>query len=75
MGWFRRRTSGGARNADTGVAADLAEFLVDATEGRALGQAIGDAGVHGDNPTPTAEANDAPTPVVAESETDERITR
>ena len=41
MGWFRRqKDSANDRAAETGVASDLADFLVHATEGRALRQAI-----------------------------------
>jgi len=40
MGWFRRQNSGDDRAAETGVASDLAEFLVHATEGGALRRAI-----------------------------------
>jgi hypothetical protein len=41
MGWFRRQKhSGDDRAAEIGVASDLAVFLVHATEGGALRQAI-----------------------------------
>jgi hypothetical protein len=41
MGWFRRqKDSANDRAAETGVASDLADFLVHATEGSALRQAI-----------------------------------
>jgi hypothetical protein len=41
MGWFRRQNdSGDDRAAENGVASDLADFLLHATEGRALRQAI-----------------------------------
>lgn len=53
MGWLgRQRNSGDARTAETGVASDLADFLVHATESRALGDAI-DAGM----PRTQAELN------------------
>lgn len=41
MGWFgRQRNNRSTRTARTGVASDLSDFLVLATEGRALRQAI-----------------------------------
>ena len=43
-----------------GVASDLAEFLIQAAEGKALIQAIGDAHSHPDKPTVTPTRSDVP---------------
>jgi hypothetical protein len=45
MGWFRRRQASATESAETHVASDFADFLITATEGRALRQAIDDARV------------------------------
>jgi len=60
MAWFRRQKDvGDDRAAETAVASDFAEFLAQATEGKALIQAIGDAHAHPDEPTVIATGRDA----------------
>lgn len=49
MSWFGRRKNSGDARAETGFAAGLAVFLVHATEGGALRQAIGDANVESES--------------------------
>jgi hypothetical protein len=61
MAWFRRkRASGNGDASEPGVASDLAEFLAEATEGRALTQAIENAHSQPDEPTGTAADSDVP---------------
>ena len=61
MSWFRRQgESGDDRAREPGVAPDLAEFLIQATEGKALIQAIGDAHSHPDKPAVTPTPSDVP---------------
>lgn len=61
MSWFRRqRESADDHASDPGVAADLAEFVAQATEEKALIRAIGDAHSHPDEPTGTPTPNDIP---------------
>lgn len=68
MGWFgRQKNSGDARVAETGVASDLADFLVHATEAGALRHAI-DAGV----PLTQAELN-TPSSVVLASQSGQTL--
>lgn len=54
MRWLARRSSG----AQTAVAANLAEFLAQATEGGALRQAIGNAHSTGDEFVPASRSNE-----------------
>jgi len=61
MSWFRRQGASGDHHAsEDGVASDLAEFLVDATEGKALIRAIGDAHSNPDKPTVSPPPGDVP---------------
>lgn len=58
---FRRQAgSDDDRASEPHVASDLAEFLAQATEGKALMQAIGDAQSHPETPTVTAPNRDVP---------------
>jgi hypothetical protein len=66
MGWFRRQNEGGDdRAAENGVASDLARFLVHATEGRALRQAITHACPRSQKRPPIRPANETVTGIVA----------
>jgi len=61
MAWFRRRVgSREDRAGEPGVATDLAEFLAQATEGKALTEAIGDAHSLPDKPAVTAPGRAVP---------------
>jgi hypothetical protein len=61
MSWFRRQASRGSdQSGEAGVATELAEFLKQATEGKALMQAVGDAHTHPDEPAMTPTDNDVP---------------
>jgi hypothetical protein len=61
MSWFRRQAGSGDKQAsEPGVGSDLAEFLAQATEGKALMEAIGDAHSHPDEPAVTAPGRDVP---------------
>ena len=61
MSWFRRQgESSDDRASGLGVASDLAEFLVQSTEGKALIRAIGDANSHPEEPTVTPTPGDVP---------------
>jgi hypothetical protein len=61
MAWFKRQAgSGDDRESEPHVASDLAKFLAQSTEWKALMQAIGDAQSHPDKPTATATGRDVP---------------
>jgi hypothetical protein len=63
MAWFRRRVGSGEDGAGDGeprVASDLAEFLAQATEGKALTEAIGEAHSVPDKPAVSAPGRDVP---------------
>ena len=61
MSWLRRQgKSGDDLASEPGVASDLAEFLAQATEEKALMQAIGHAHSHPDKPTVTPTTSDVP---------------
>ena len=61
MAWFRRRVgSGEDRAREPRVASDLAEFLAQATERKALTEAIVDAHSPPDKPAVTAPGRDVP---------------
>lgn len=61
MSWWRRQGSSGEPSAsEAGVASDLAQFLVESTEEKALMQAIGDARSHSDKSTVAPTSGDAP---------------
>ena len=61
MAWRRRRVERGEdRAGDPRVASDLAEFLAQATEGKALMEAIVDAHSHPEEPAVTEPGHDVP---------------
>ena len=61
MAWFRRRLrSGEERAGEPRVASDLAEFLAQATEAKALTAAIGYAHSHPEEPAVTEPGHDVP---------------